>query len=367
MFAHRSADFVLPNTAKLVPISATVAGRAKSASKRPPVFIGEGEVFHSDTCDDLERAHRLGDVELSAFARSSYPGTLLPENCLPRVCTIGHWDARGEQHWGLPWHRNEGIEITYLSRGQLEFAVDDVDYPLQAGNLTVTRPWQRHRLGNPHVAASRLHWLILDVEVRRPNASWKWPDWLVFSMDDLDRLTDLLQHNEHPVLEGNREVENCFDRIASVVTGGNPESSANRIKVYINELLVLLLDLLTHADRPLDPQLSSSLRTVKYFIEELDKHLDYEWTVDDMATECGLARSRFAHYCKIVTNLPPLDYLTQRRIRAAAELLRGTDIPIQEIASRCGYQSARYFSAKFRAHMACSPSVYRGRSGGLMG
>jgi AraC family L-rhamnose operon regulatory protein RhaS len=355
-----SIHFVLSKAQTIVPHITTIRDEKKQAgSKRPPIFIGEGEVFYCDTCDDLEEAHRKGDVELNAFARRNYPGTYLPKNCLPKVCTIGYWDARKNQDWGLDWHRNEGIEITYLSRGSLEFAAGDSDHQLHAGNLTVTRPWQRHRVGNPKVSASRLYWLILDVNVRRPNASWEWPEWLVFSKEDLLKLTELLQHNEHPVLEGNREIEDCFDRIATVINGDTPENSSNRIKVYINELLVLLLDLMVNADLPLDPHLSSSLRTVQYFLDELGKHLDYEWTVDDMAAECGLARTRFAHYCKKLTNLPPLDYLTQIRIRTAADLLRTTEIPILEIASKCGYQSARYFSAKFRAHMACSPSAYR--------
>lgn len=331
----------------------------QSSAKRPAVFIGESESFHSDTCELLEGAHQMGDIALNAFVRRNYPGTPLPEHCLPGILTIGHWDARKNQNWGLGWHRNEGIEITFLSRGHLDFAVDDVAYPMHAGLLTVTRPWQRHRVGHPHVSASRLHWLILDVNVCRPNDGWKWPDWLVFSEQDLLKLTDLLQHSELPVIKGNQEIESCFDRIAAVVIKDTPEKAANRIKVYVNELLVILLEIMLDANLPLDQNLSSSRRTVTYFLDDLGKHLDYEWTVDDMAAECGLARSRFSHYCKKITNLPPLDYLTQIRIQSAATFLKNTDMAIQEIASKCGYQSARYFSAKFRGQMGCSPSAFR--------
>jgi hypothetical protein len=50
----------------------------------------------------------------------------------------------------------------------MAFAVDRIDYNLSRGNLTVTRPWQLHRVGNPNGTACRLHWIILDRGIRRP-------------------------------------------------------------------------------------------------------------------------------------------------------------------------------------------------------
>ncbi len=28
------------------------------------------------------------------------------------VRTVGYWNAKHDQGWGLDWHRNEGIELT---------------------------------------------------------------------------------------------------------------------------------------------------------------------------------------------------------------------------------------------------------------
>ena len=33
---------------------------------------------------------------------------------LPGLKMAGYWDADSDQDWGLPWHRNEGIELTLL-------------------------------------------------------------------------------------------------------------------------------------------------------------------------------------------------------------------------------------------------------------
>lgn len=159
----------------------------------PAVFSSPSATYHADRCEPLRAAVRRGEVRLAALVHRGYPGRVMPAGMLPEVSTTGFWDATGTQTWGLDWHRNEGIELTYLARGRTEFLVDTESFTLESGHLTITRPWQRHRVGNPHIGPSRLCWLILDVGVRRPDQPWKWPDWMILSPTDQRRLTALLQ------------------------------------------------------------------------------------------------------------------------------------------------------------------------------
>jgi len=101
--------------------------------------------------------------------------------------SIGFWDAEHAQDWGLDWHRHEGIQLGFLASGRISVAIDDEACCLEPDDMTITRPWQRHRLGDPNVGASRLHWLIFDVGVRRPNQPWKWPSWKLGSTITLCR------------------------------------------------------------------------------------------------------------------------------------------------------------------------------------
>ena len=87
------------------------------------MFRSGATVLEADTCDALAAAAARGEVELSALARAPYPGDPLGD-ALPGIRTVGCWDAREDQGWGLDWHRNEGIELTMLERGRLAFATD---------------------------------------------------------------------------------------------------------------------------------------------------------------------------------------------------------------------------------------------------
>jgi len=325
------------------------------------VFEAPTTTFYADTCEPLKHAAAQNELRVAACGRGSYPGLALPMGTLHGLCSVGVWDADRHQSWGLDWHRNEGIELTYLARGKLAFAVDGQEHLLKRGELTITRPWQLHRVGLPYISASRLLWLILDVGVRRPSHTWRWPAWLVLSNQDRADLTRMLSQNEQPVWQANDEVEQYFEQLAGVLARYRADGTdETRIALAVNGLLVGLLDLLRRSAPVLDRVLSSTYRTVELFLASLPYELEQPWTLDTMAAACGLGRSRFTHYCRHITNMSPREYLAEHRVAAAARLLvEQRDLSVTEIAIRCGFNSSQYFASVFHQHMRCSPREYR--------
>ena len=53
------------------------------------------------------------------------------------------------------------------------------------------------------------------------------------------------------------------------------------------------------------------------------------------------------------------DYLLKRRIGLACQLLRSTQLSIQEVATRTGMEDASYFSKQFKRIMGIAPLKYR--------
>ena len=329
-------------------------------SKRCAVFHATDRHHRADTCEPLVAAGAAGEVRLEALVRGAYPGRPMPAGVLPQVSSIGYWDAVHDQTWGLGEHRNEGIEITYLDNGRLGFVVDGRSYRLSPGQLTITRPWQPHSVGSPHVTASRLYWLILDVGVRQPHRAWCWPPWLVLSPADLKDLTALLRENEHPVWPGTPEIGRCFADIGHLIgaTKAGPVP-ASRLTLLANELLVCLLDLLRTQNPPRKASLTLGGRSVAMFLDRLKRESGEPWTLESMAEQAGLARTRFAHHCRKLTNLTPMAYLQQLRVERAKRLLAGSRRTITEIAMDCGFASSAYFSSVFRGQMQCSPREWR--------
>jgi AraC family L-rhamnose operon regulatory protein RhaS len=328
--------------------------------KKRRTFRTERELFHADTCEPLKRAAASGGLRLEAISRGDYPGTRLPGNEMKELFMAGYWNAPNQQDWGLDWHCNEGIEIGYVSAGRLPFSVGSKSMTVGPGELTITRPWQRHRVGNPNVPGCHYSWIILDVGMRRPNQPWQWPKWLLFTKSGLDRLTDTLRQNEDPVWHGGRRIGDCFSRLDEIVARGVGETNLTHLKIVINELIVLLAEMLESSNPHLDASLSGSEQTVRLFLETLPRRLDEPWTLDSMAAACGIGRSQFATLCRKIVNLPPVSHLTHVRLESAAALLAAyPKMSVTEIAFRCGFQSSQYFARAFRAKFGYKPSALR--------
>ena len=222
---------------------------------------------------------RQGRVRLEALVRGHYPGRKLARGALPGVRTVGFWDAAEPQDWGLDWHRNEGLDLAFLEPGSIAFAIDRHCCRMSADDLTFTRPWQPHVVGDPHFTPGRLHWLVLDIGVRRPHQPWQWPPWLVLTKPDRMQLTETLRHNEQPLWRATSEIHGCFQPIAQAVQGDRGGSNVSRLAVYLNELFVLVLDMFRQSQVTLDESLASTRRTVELFwanVRESPEHLARE-------------------------------------------------------------------------------------------
>lgn len=328
----------------------------------PAIFAPVHEISRADTCAEFKAAAARGELEVRAVGHRSYAGVRLPSRVLPEIPSLGWWDARHPQTWGEDWHRHEGVEFAFLARGRLALGVGERLYDLAPGDLVITRPWQRHRIGDPTVATSQFQWLLIDVRVRRPNEPWRWPDWLILSRADREQLTSHLRKNEHPVWRSSRAVRDAFAGLMSALDGRDLPALETRAKIAVNALLAAILDLLRSRRPPLRASLTSTRRTVQLFLESLDEHIAQPWSLGRMAERCGLGRSRFAHYCQEITNLSPALYLLRRRLHAASGMLRAHPArTVTEIAHSCGFQSSQYFANCFRREFGRSPTEYRAR------
>lgn len=323
-------------------------------------YRANGRKFVADSCRALADAADAGAVRLHAIGRGDYPGRRLLADDLPGLRSIGSWDATSPQNWGLPLHRNEGIEITFLDSGEIAARIENRFEKLHHGEFLITRPWQPHQLGNPHVGASRLVWLIVDVGVRRPHQNWRWPPWIILNRADLAELTRYLRQNEQFVWPGSPDIRHCFLGIARALEQNKKDGDSSRLAVLINEALLAVLDNFRARHIPLRKSLVTAGRTLEQFIAELNGSLSEPWTLEKMAASCHLGVTQFVHHFRQTTNLTPARYLMQARVHHAGKLLLSEPArPIVEIALDCGFSSSQYFANVFTRQMGCSPRTYR--------
>ncbi|GMK39966.1 hypothetical protein PCCS19_30210 [Paenibacillus sp. CCS19] len=106
-----------------------------------------------------------------------------------------------------------------------------------------------------------------------------------------------------------------------------------------------------------DMTLSPLVRRAKQYL--LEHYGDTEMTLESMAEALGASPVYVSRLLKQELGMTFVGYLTQLRMKKAVQLLSGTDLSINEIAERVGYDTQHYFSTAFKKVNGVSPNQYR--------
>jgi AraC-like DNA-binding protein len=85
------------------------------------------------------------------------------------------------------------------------------------------------------------------------------------------------------------------------------------------------------------------------------------WTVEALAREAAMSRSRFSDRFKSLVGDTPMGYLSAHRMALAAEQLEAGHLPLAQVAQGAGYESDKVFARAFRRWAGLSPTAYAKR------
>ncbi|MGE5581622.1 MAG: response regulator [Bacillota bacterium] len=98
-------------------------------------------------------------------------------------------------------------------------------------------------------------------------------------------------------------------------------------------------------------------------VEEVRRHIEENYaqdiTLSEMANQYKISPGYLSLLFTERTGKNFIEYLTERRIKKAQELLKHTDMKIYEIACAVGYNDSYYFSSCFKKVVGVTPSEYR--------
>lgn len=110
--------------------------------------------------------------------------------------------------------------------------------------------------------------------------------------------------------------------------------------------------------RDLDLHIDRTLRSSKW----LEKHLRDPIGVEELSYEAGYSMHHYIRVFRGVTGRSPIEFLQQRRLTWAAQVLLESKHPVQYVAQQAGYDSPSSFGRAFRRQYGVTPLAYR--SGG---
>lgn len=112
-----------------------------------------------------------------------------------------------------------------------------------------------------------------------------------------------------------------------------------------------------------DPVLKRQSKLIDYYIHEslvyIERNFQNDITIEDLADNCGLDRSYFGKIFHKATGRSPQEFLIHYRMTKATELLRMSELSIEDISHAVGYQNSQHFSRAFKRIFNISPREWR--------
>jgi AraC family transcriptional regulator len=102
--------------------------------------------------------------------------------------------------------------------------------------------------------------------------------------------------------------------------------------------------------------LSWQARKVRHYIDE---HISETLSVADLATLLKWSEAHFSRSFKQAFGESPYAFVIRRRVERATQYMMETDLPLKDIALRCGFVDQPHLCRIFRQSMGHTPAAWR--------
>ena len=130
------------------------------------------------------------------------------------------------------------------------------------------------------------------------------------------------------------------------------------IRYQLNELIITLYRASLFHNKMLEITSSTIEKAISFINQCIKKEEASLISLEAVSQHCHLSPTSFSKKFKRETGINFKTYVVTAHVLYAQELIDTTDLPITEIAFRCGFPDSNYFSTVFKRITQLSPSQY---------
>lgn len=242
--------------------------------------------------------------------------------------------------------KKEGTDyamLIYCTEGKGWYTIGGKRYAVEKNQYIIIPSDEPYAFGADERDPWTIYWLhfrgILSSEFRMPS-----PAPAEILPGDSSRLQDRLQLFE--------DIYHCFSK-------GYIREYMIYASLYLYPFLgsFLWVDQFRYARLRKYKEYPLSAKAIHYMQEHLEQNL----TLAELAGYFKLSPSHFSMVFQRETGVSPINYFIRLKIQKACEYIELTNLKLNEIAVKLGFEEPAYFSRVFTKVMGVSPSVYRKR------
>ena len=280
----------------------------------------------------------------------------IPHKATEFPVTYFHDELAEFPNWSAPFHWHPDFEIATAVSGVLDYQVGQQHVTLEAGDSILVNGNMLHRV--KQLSGERpdpIPIIIFSGAVVAPE----------YSTLHKKYIQPIVQCNSLPFVvfrhacASHRELNGCIQDTYRRLREQSPcyEMAVQRNISRIFEYLFCNLDRFPKSEAT-RIQIKSQIRLQK-MLTYIYEHYTETVTLQDIANAAHISRSEAGRCFTAYMGCSPVDALIQYRLQIARRLLHEKTYTLQEISYACGFNSANYFSRKFKEAYGYAPSQDR--------
>lgn len=247
-------------------------------------------------------------------------------------------------------HCHDYYEIYFFCQGDILFFIDDNIYQMRSGQFVIIPPFLMHGV----VERKEL----LQYERGSLYMSSKALTNVSFGQINLEQYINKITKDGYCYDLSDKESTLVKELISIAGQFSKSYLPLNRFSLYAH--IASVINILCHATN-VTPVISptSSGKNLNYdILHYIDNHYYENLSINDIARHFGISESGLMHTFAAYTNHSIYNYILYRRITRAKELMH-TDISLNDIAYKCGFNDYSNFLRAFKKQTGLSPRLYK--------
>lgn len=158
-----------------------------------------------------------------------------------------------------------------------------------------------------------------------------------------------------------RQPERLKPVFRDLVTYANSDTVYSRLlaKSKLMELVgYYLMDLNVDADK-ISFKNGAAVNRLTKVLDYIDEHITQNTGIEELANIAHMHPNSFIRLFKQYAGMPPIQYITHKKIEKAKQSLAMTELSVTEISDLLGFNDMFYFSKQFKKHAGVTPTDYR--------
>lgn len=150
-----------------------------------------------------------------------------------------------------------------------------------------------------------------------------------------------------------------FEEIITALELGIDENVINYVNLSLNHLLSTFLYAQSYRDVKTRKKGEQNTFFISLATHYMNENIDKKLTLKDVASYFGCSESHFYRLFLKEIHYSPMNYFLHIKIKRACQLLRHTDMKVNQISFKLGFEDPYYFSRIFSKIKGMSPKKYR--------